>query len=156
MPPLREIREDIPVLANHFLEKHSKAMRVDVKSFTPGAMQNLMRYSWPGNNRQLENEVKRLIASVRGKTITEEHLDPFHPASRDGRNSQFSRSGATRSKSNACSGFRSANPRRSRGSARTPHDRRRAPAMPRQQTKSGPGVRPEPPRFDQEIERLGF
>jgi DNA-binding NtrC family response regulator len=40
-----------------------------------------MRYSWPGNNRQLENEVKRLIASVRGKTITEEHLDPSirHP-----------------------------------------------------------------------------
>ena len=44
-------------------------------------MQSLMRYSWPGNNRQLENEVKRLIASVRGKTFTEEHLDPSirHP-----------------------------------------------------------------------------
>ncbi|HEX2228993.1 MAG TPA: sigma-54-dependent Fis family transcriptional regulator [Candidatus Binatia bacterium] len=80
-PPLREIREDIPVLANHFLEKHSRAMRVDVKCFTPGAMQTLMRYHWPGNNRQLENEVRRLIASVRGKTITEEHLDPSiqHP-----------------------------------------------------------------------------
>ncbi|MGH7926467.1 MAG: sigma-54 interaction domain-containing protein, partial [Candidatus Binatia bacterium] len=75
-PALREVPEDIPVLASHFLEKHSKAMRVDLKSFTPAAMQALMRYSWPGNNRQLENEVKRLIASVRGKTITEEHLDP--------------------------------------------------------------------------------
>jgi Nif-specific regulatory protein len=74
-PPLREIREDIPVLANHFLEKHCKAMRVELKSFTPGAMQCLVRCSWPGNNRQLENEIKRLLASVRGKTITEEHLD---------------------------------------------------------------------------------
>jgi DNA-binding NtrC family response regulator len=72
-PPLREIGENIPVLANHFLEKHSRAVRVDVKCFTPGAMQSLMRYSWPGNNRQLENEVKCLIASVRGKIITEEH-----------------------------------------------------------------------------------
>ena len=75
-PPLREIREDIPVLANHFLEKHCKTMGVELKSFTPAAMQDLMRYSWPGNNRQLENEVKRLIATVRGKTITEDHLDP--------------------------------------------------------------------------------
>jgi DNA-binding NtrC family response regulator len=38
-------------------------------------MQALMRYSWPGNNRQLENEIRRLIASVRGKSISEEHLD---------------------------------------------------------------------------------
>ena len=75
-PPLREIREDIPLLTNHFLEKHCKAMHVDLKSLTPAALQCLMRYSWPGNNRQLENEIKRLIASVRGKTIMEEHLDP--------------------------------------------------------------------------------
>ena len=74
-PPLREIREDIPALANHFLEKHCKMMGVELKSFGPGAMQTLMRYHWPGNNRQLENEVKRAIASVRSKTITEEHLD---------------------------------------------------------------------------------
>jgi Nif-specific regulatory protein len=75
-PALREISEDIPLLSAHFLEKHCKAMNVEVKSFTPTALQCLMRYSWPGNNRQLENEVKRLIAFVRGKSITEEHLDP--------------------------------------------------------------------------------
>ena len=51
-------------------------MNVDLKPFTPAALQCLMSYAWPGNNRQLENEVKRLIAFVRGKTITEEHLDP--------------------------------------------------------------------------------
>ena len=67
-PPLREITEDIPLLANHFLEKHCQAMNVELKSFTPAALQ-------PGNNRQLENEVKRLIAFVRGKSIKEEHLD---------------------------------------------------------------------------------
>jgi transcriptional regulator with PAS, ATPase and Fis domain len=75
-PPLREIREDIPVLASHFLEKHCKAMAVELKSLTPGALQYFMRYSWPGNNRQLENEIRRLIATVRGKIIGEDHLDP--------------------------------------------------------------------------------
>jgi Nif-specific regulatory protein len=74
-PPLREIREDVPVLAHHFLEKHCRAMGVEVKTLTPAALQCLMRYAWPGNNRQLENEIKRLIATVRGKTIGEEHLD---------------------------------------------------------------------------------
>ena len=74
-PPFREIREDVPVLASHFLEKHCKAMNVEIKCFTPDAMQYLMRYSWPGNNRQLENEIKRLIATVRPKTITADHLD---------------------------------------------------------------------------------
>ncbi len=75
-PPLREITEDIPLLANHFLEKHCQDMNVDLKSFTPAALQCLMGYAWPGNNRQLENEVKRLIAFVRGTSIKEEHLDP--------------------------------------------------------------------------------
>jgi DNA-binding NtrC family response regulator len=75
-PALRDIPEDIPVLANHFLEKHSKEMHLEPKSFTPDAMQCLMRCSWPGNSRQLENEIKRLLASVRGRTITEEQLDP--------------------------------------------------------------------------------
>jgi DNA-binding NtrC family response regulator len=75
-PALRDIPEDIPVLANHFLEKHSREMHLEPKSFTPEAMQCLMRCSWPGNSRQLENEIKRLLASVRGRTITEEQLDP--------------------------------------------------------------------------------
>jgi Nif-specific regulatory protein len=76
MPPLREIPEDIPAMANHFLAKHCNAMKVEPKQFTPSAMQALMGYSWPGNSRQLENEVKKLAASVRGKAIAEEHLDP--------------------------------------------------------------------------------
>jgi Nif-specific regulatory protein len=74
-PPLREVSEDIPVLAEHFLAKYCKTMNTDLKQFTPEALEVLSNYSWPGNTRQLENEVKRLVASVRGKMITEDHLD---------------------------------------------------------------------------------
>src|SRR4029077_13169746 len=75
-PPLREAPEDIPNLANHFLNKYCQFMQTELKHFTPAALQGLLSYSWPGNARQLENEVKRLVASVRGKSITEDHLDP--------------------------------------------------------------------------------
>jgi Nif-specific regulatory protein len=76
-PSLREVPEDIPGLANHFLNKYCRAMQVDLKQFTPTALQSLVSYTWPGNARQLENEVKRLVASARGKVIVEEHLDPL-------------------------------------------------------------------------------
>jgi Nif-specific regulatory protein len=73
-PPLREVPEDVPVLANHFLQKHCAAMATELKLFTPAALDRLTQHDWPGNARQLENEVKRLVASVRAKTITEEQL----------------------------------------------------------------------------------
>ena len=72
--PLREATEDIPVLANHFLQKHCAAMGMEPKQFTAAAIGRLVGYSWPGNARQLENEIKRLLASVRGRMITEEHI----------------------------------------------------------------------------------
>jgi len=75
MPSLREAPEDIPELANHFLMKYCRAAQIDLKQFTVEALQRLARSPWPGNTRQLENEVKRLVASVRGKSITEDHLD---------------------------------------------------------------------------------
>ena len=75
-PALREVPEDIPLLANHFLEKYSKLMKTEPKQFTPAALECLTSYQWPGNERQLENEIKRLVASVRGKAIGEEHIDP--------------------------------------------------------------------------------
>jgi Nif-specific regulatory protein len=74
-PALREVPEDIPLLANHFLAKYSKLMKTEPKQFTPAALECLTSYQWPGNNRELENEVKRLVASVRGKAIDEDHLD---------------------------------------------------------------------------------
>lgn len=76
MPPLREVREDIPLLAQHFLSTYCEAMGKQPKRFTSAALQRLTRCSWPGNVRQLENEVKRLVASVRSPSITENNLDP--------------------------------------------------------------------------------
>ena len=74
-PSLRDVPEDISVLANHFLSKYCKMMNTELKHFTTLALEELSSYSWPGNARQLENEIKRLVASVRGKSITEDHLD---------------------------------------------------------------------------------
>jgi len=73
-PALRDIRGDIPILANHFLQKHCAPMSTESKQFSAAAMDRLTAYYWPGNARQLENEVKRLVASVRAKTITEEQI----------------------------------------------------------------------------------
>ncbi|HEX6437035.1 MAG TPA: sigma 54-interacting transcriptional regulator, partial [Candidatus Binatia bacterium] len=75
-PALREVPEDIPLLANHFLGKYSKLMKTEPKQFTPAALECLASYAWPGNERQLENEMRRLVASIRGKTISDEHIDP--------------------------------------------------------------------------------
>ena len=75
-PALREVPEDIPLLVTHFLEKYSKLMKTEPKQFTPAALECMANYGWPGNERQLENEVRRLVASIRGKTISEEHIDP--------------------------------------------------------------------------------
>ncbi len=73
-PSLRESPEDIPILANHFLQKHCSANQVELKQFTSAAIASLMAYGWPGNARQLENEVKRLVASVRSAAIDAEQL----------------------------------------------------------------------------------
>jgi Nif-specific regulatory protein len=74
-PALRDVVGDIPLLANHFLAEYCAAAQTELKEFTPEAMECLKGYPWPGNARQLENEIKRLVASVRGQSITEEHLD---------------------------------------------------------------------------------
>jgi Nif-specific regulatory protein len=74
-PALREVPEDIPLLADHFVAKYCGLMKIEPKQFTPAALECLAGYGWPGNERELENEVRRLVASVRGKTISEEHID---------------------------------------------------------------------------------
>ena len=62
MPPLREKREDIPVLANHFLAKYTRIMGKRIREIAPEAMQQLMEYGWPGNVRELENVLERAVA----------------------------------------------------------------------------------------------
>ena len=74
MPPLREIREDIPLLANYFLASHCREMRKEPMALTPQAVSACIGYPWPGNVRELENEMKRLVLSVPRKTIAREDL----------------------------------------------------------------------------------
>lgn len=62
MPPLREIREDIPLLVNHFIGKHRRPGSKTVPEVSPEAMAKLMGYRWPGNARQLENVILRANA----------------------------------------------------------------------------------------------
>jgi len=95
-PALREIPQDIPIIANHFLKKHCHAANVEPKQFTPAAMDLITSYPWPGNARQLENEVKRLVASVRGKTIAEQQLDlPGEPGEKVTQEKNLSYDGKT-------------------------------------------------------------
>jgi Nif-specific regulatory protein len=73
-PPLREIREDIPLLANAFLAKFCQELKRESKNLTPGALRCLMEYPWPGNMRELENELKRVVALSGRKVVMEEDL----------------------------------------------------------------------------------
>ncbi|MGH7206575.1 MAG: sigma 54-interacting transcriptional regulator [Nitrospiraceae bacterium] len=84
MPPLRQVREDIPLLTNFFLRRYCQEMGVSLKRLTAGAQRCLRQYDWPGNVRELENEIRRLVASVRKTTVGEEDLsDTIRAASRE-------------------------------------------------------------------------
>jgi len=61
LPPLRERRGDISLLANHFLGKYNKKRRKNVKAISNGAMKALVEYDWPGNARELENAIERAV-----------------------------------------------------------------------------------------------
>src|SRR5216684_3794698 len=62
IPPLREHKEDIPDLANHFLERFARENEKEISGITPAAVKTLMDYHWPGNVRQLENTIERAVA----------------------------------------------------------------------------------------------
>jgi Nif-specific regulatory protein len=74
MPPLREMRADIPLLAMHFVKRYSKEIGRDADSFSADAMKAMTAYNWPGNVRQLENEVKRALVMATGRQIRLEEL----------------------------------------------------------------------------------
>jgi two-component system response regulator PilR (NtrC family) len=76
LPPLRERREDIPLLAAHFIEKVSRALGRAPKPITPEAMAALERYHWPGNVRELENVIERAIVLGSGETLDVDALPP--------------------------------------------------------------------------------
>jgi two-component system response regulator GlrR len=72
VPPLRERKEDIPVLVEHFLTKMAEKLEKPVKTLSPAALQKLMIYSWPGNVRELENMIECAVVMSPENTISEE------------------------------------------------------------------------------------
>jgi transcriptional regulator with GAF, ATPase, and Fis domain len=77
VPPLRERREDIPLLAEHFLERYRTELGKPAAGFSQQTMELLQAYDWPGNVRELENEVQRLVIQVDpGGFVTPELLSP--------------------------------------------------------------------------------
>jgi len=76
LPALRDRREDIPLLATHFLEKHGSAHRKDLSRLEPGALRALTGYPWPGNVRELENAIERAVAVANGSAIELRDLPP--------------------------------------------------------------------------------
>lgn len=69
LPPLRERREDIALLAQHFLLKYSSEFNKDIDEFTPDAVHRLIVYSWPGNVRELEHVIERAVVLCEGSTL---------------------------------------------------------------------------------------
>ena len=69
IPPLRERKEDIPLLVNYFLKKIAQAQKQAPKSISEEALEFLMRHSWPGNVRELENVIQRAIVVTKGDVI---------------------------------------------------------------------------------------
>ena len=74
LPPLRDRRDDIPLLAEHFLQRAVAASGKPVGTFTPEAMAALLRHPWPGNARELENVVERAVMLTAGEQIPPEAL----------------------------------------------------------------------------------
>ena len=74
VPPLRERKEDIPLLAEHFLTYYAAKNHRPVKDIFPRALDLLMRYDWPGNVRELENTIERAVIIAGGEQLTEADL----------------------------------------------------------------------------------
>ncbi len=75
LPPLRDRRDDIPVLAKYFLHLYAREFSSRVRGFAPAAAVALKKYGWPGNIRELENRVKKAVVLSDGPLVTAEDLD---------------------------------------------------------------------------------
>ncbi|HKJ82227.1 MAG TPA: sigma-54 dependent transcriptional regulator [Ignavibacteriaceae bacterium] len=80
IPPLRERKDDIPILAHFFLNKFAMAMNKPIKNISDEAMDFIVNYEWPGNVRELENAIERAVVIGKCDKITVENL-PFHVSS---------------------------------------------------------------------------
>jgi len=70
LPPLRERKEDIPLLAEHFLNKFAMENKKEISGFSPEAMELVLGYDWPGNVRELENAIERAVILAKSSIIT--------------------------------------------------------------------------------------
>jgi transcriptional regulator with PAS, ATPase and Fis domain len=97
IPPLRERKEDIPDLAEHFLQRFNRDNGKRIEGITPAALKRLMDYHWPGNVRQLENTVERAVALSAHAVIDAEdiHLDTGAPRNGGGASSPVLPEGMT-------------------------------------------------------------
>ncbi len=77
VPPLRKRREDIPLLARHFVRTHAEEQGLKVKELSPEALNAFQLYEWPGNIRELRNLIERLMIMVPGPVIGAEHALAF-------------------------------------------------------------------------------
>ncbi len=69
LPPLRERRNDIPILSRHFQRRFAAEQEKDIRTFSPDAMRQLLDYQWPGNVRELENSIEHAVVLAKGRRI---------------------------------------------------------------------------------------
>jgi DNA-binding NtrC family response regulator len=74
LPPLRQRKEDIPLLANHFLQRYSRRYRKEMTGFDHGALQAIMDHPWPGNVRELDHALQRAVLMAKGDQLTSADL----------------------------------------------------------------------------------
>ena len=74
LPPLRERKEDIPLLVDHFIHKYNELHRLGIEGVAEDALARLLEYSWPGNVRELENTIERAMILAQGKKIRADYL----------------------------------------------------------------------------------
>jgi DNA-binding NtrC family response regulator len=79
MPPLRDRRDDIPMLVEHFLKKHQKQTGKKFERLEEGVLQGLLNYDWPGNVRELENTIERAVVLSTGAVITARAVSVIGP-----------------------------------------------------------------------------
>jgi len=84
IPPLRERRDDIPALAQHFVDTYARRMRKRIETVSAAAMAALTEYHWPGNVRELANVLERAVILCTAPVLDREHLGPLAAASRAG------------------------------------------------------------------------
>lgn len=93
VPPLRERREDVPLLVHHFVQKHSEFSSAESAGITGGDLEALSQHDWPGNIRELESTVKRWLALGR-KGLISEHLERAMRQFSAGSTSSFAKAGS--------------------------------------------------------------